>query len=168
MTNNIDPPSDPLSESKAGATNDEKRSQSDRRRRPTSVWSAFPPAGKRMHNRRAEEHKLPYFVDRFSSMMLAFVLMLVVASILDAVFTIRLIEAGGSEINPVMGRLMEHGTLAFFMGKYVLTVVGMPLLLIFKNHYLFGTRFRVGYLFPVLIGLYAVLISYQLVLMSRM
>lgn len=151
----------------ADRPNNDKRSQSDRRSRPTSVWSAFPPAGKRMRNRRTEEHKLPYFVDRFSSMMLVVVLMLVVASITDAVFTIKLIEAGGSEINPVMGHLLDYGTFPFLMGKYVLTVIGMPLLLIYKNHYLFGTRFRVAYLFPVLLGLYAVLISYQLVLMTR-
>lgn len=144
---------------------EERRTQSDRRLQPTSVWAAFPPAGRRMRNRRADEHKLPYFVDRFSAMMSAAVLMLAVASILDAFFTMRIIDAGGSEINPIMGRLLDRGLFAFFMGKYVLTVAGIPLLMIFKNYYLFGTRFRVAYLFPVLLTLYAVLISYQIALL---
>ena len=98
--------------------------------------------------------------------MLAFVLMLVIASLCDAVLTIWVIEAGGEEINPAMDRLLEHGIPAFLLGKYFLTVAGLPVLLLFKNHYLFGTRFRVGYLIPLLLALYGVLISYQLLLMQ--
>lgn len=162
MTNNNDPKTQPLPEVIDPV--DEKRNLPDRRQQPTSPWGAFPPAGKRMHNRRAEEHRLPYFVDRYTAMMLTVVLMLVLASIVDAILTIRLIEAGGSEINPLMGLLLNYGTLPFLLGKYVLTVVGLPLLIIFKNHCLFGTRFRVGYLIPALVALYAVLISYQLIL----
>jgi hypothetical protein len=93
--------------------------------------------------------------------------MILTASTVDAVLTIELISAGGAEINPVMDRLLDCGILAFVLGKYALTAVGMPLLLIFKNYYLFGTRFRVGYLLPLIVAMYAVLISYQLVLMHR-
>ena len=46
-------------------------------------------------------------------------------------------------------------------------MVGLPLLLIFKNYYLFGTRFRVGYLIPLIVVMYLVLIGYQLVLMHQ-
>ncbi len=169
MTNNSDPTTQPRSESPAEATNPpgEKRSQSDRRQRPTGVRGGFPPAGNRMRSRRADEHRNPYFVDRYTALMFAVVLMLIIASIVDAVLTIRLIEAGGSEINPLMGHLLSYGTLPFLLGKYLLTVVGLPLLVIFKNHYLFHTRFRVGYLIPALVLLYAVLISYQLVLIHN-
>ena len=54
-----------------------------------------------------------------------------------------------------MNRLLEHGVLPFLLGKYLLTVIGLPVLLIFKNYYLFGTRVRVGYLIPLLVVLYA-------------
>ena len=139
----------------------EKRNEPDRRQEPTGAWSAFPPAGKRMANRRAAEHCRPYFVDRFSVWMLIFILMLLFASIADAALTISVLQAGGDEINPVMNHLMSYGVLAFVLGKYLLTVVGLPLLLIFKNFYLFGTRLRVGYLIPALVALYLVLIGYQ-------
>ena len=145
----------------------DNRRQIDRRQQPTSPWDAFPPAGQRMRCRRADEHRRPYFVDRFSPTMLMFLLMLLVATLIDAVLTIRLLEAGGHEVNPVMNRLLEHGVLAFLLGKYLLTVFGLPLLLIFKNYYLFGTRLRVGYLIPVIVALYATLIAYQLLLMHR-
>ncbi|MGD0897150.1 MAG: DUF5658 family protein [Thermoguttaceae bacterium] len=145
----------------------EKRLQADRRQTPTSPWGAFPPAGQRLRNRRAGEHRRPYFVDRFSPILLVFVLMLAIASIVDAVLTIRLLEAGGDEINPLMDRLLDYGILSFLLGKYVLTVSGLPLLLIFKNHYLFGTRLRIGYLLPLVVAMYLVLIGYQLVLMQK-
>jgi hypothetical protein len=150
-----------------GRASDEMRTQPDRRREPTNPWGAFPPAGRRMRNRRADERLRPYFVDRFSTALLVVVLMLVIASLVDAVLTIRLIDAGGGELNPVMDRLLRHGVLPFLLGKYLLTVIGLPVLLIFKNYYLFGTRFRVGYVIPLTVILYAVLIAYQLVLMHR-
>ncbi len=129
--------------------------------------AALPPAGYRMRNRRADEHRRPYFVDRFSAGMLTFILMLLLATLVDAVLTIRLIEAGGSELNPVMKQLLDRGFLPFLIGKYLLTVLGLPFLLIFQNYYLFGTKLRVGYLIPVTVALYAILIAYQLVLMQR-
>jgi hypothetical protein len=146
----------------------DKRTQPDRRQTPTSPWACLAPAGRRTRQRRGEEHRRPYFVDRFPAVLLAFVLMLLVASIVDALLTIRLIEAGGTEINPLMDRLLDFGVFPFLMGKYALTAVGLPLLVVFKNYYLFGTRFRVGYLFPVLLAMYALLIGYQLVLMQRL
>ncbi|MEN6458375.1 MAG: DUF5658 family protein [Thermoguttaceae bacterium] len=145
----------------------EQREKSDRRQSPTSPRGCFPLAGRRKRQRRAEEHRQPYFVDRFSSTLLILVLMLLMASLVDALLTLRLIQAGGTEINPLMDRLLSMGVVPFLIGKYILTAIGLPLLVIFKNFYLFGTRFRIGYLFPVLLSLYAVLIGYQLVLMHR-
>jgi hypothetical protein len=145
----------------------EKRAQSDRRQSPTSAWSAFVPTGKRMAARRAAEHRRPYFVDRFSVWMFVFILLLLFASLTDAVLTIYVLQAGGDEINPVMGHLLSYGVMAFVLGKYLLTVFGLPLLLIFKNYYLFGTRLRVGHLIAVLVALYAVLIGYQVYLIHN-
>jgi hypothetical protein len=99
--------------------------------------------------------------------MFAAVLLLVVASLVDAVLTIRLLQEGGTEINPLMDRLLNVGVMPFLVVKYVLTVAGLPLLLIFKNRYLFGSCIRVGYFIPTAVLLYAVLIGYQLVLMQR-
>lgn len=145
----------------------DRRGQSDRRQSPTSPWAAFPPAGQRMKMRRVEEHRRPYFTDRFSTGMLVCVMMLIVASLVDAGLTIHVLRGGGTEVNPLMDYLLGHSDMAFVVGKYVLTVVGLPLLLIFKNHYLFGTRLRVGHLIPVCVALYAVLITYQIMLIDQ-
>lgn len=96
--------------------------------------------------------------------MFVMILLLLLACIADAVLTIQLLEAGAHEINPLMDGLLIHGHQPFLLCKYALTVAGLPFLLIYKNHYLFGTRFRVGYLIPLFVLLYAILIGYQLVL----
>ncbi len=99
--------------------------------------------------------------------MLIFIVLLLGASIVDAVLTIHLIRAGANEINPVMNHFLGQGIEAFLTAKYILTAAGLPLLLIFQNYYLFGTRLRVRYLIPLAVTLYAVLIGYQVVLVHR-
>jgi hypothetical protein len=47
----------------------------------------------------------------------------------------------------------------------VMTAAGIPFLVLYKNHPMFGSRFRVGYLFPLFLGLYLVLLCYQWVLL---
>jgi hypothetical protein len=145
-------------------SNENRRSLPDRREEPTGPWDALPPAGMRMRARRAEEHARPYFVDRFPPLLLVAIVLLLTASVADAVITIRLVNAGGTEVNPLMDQLMKQGLLPFVVGKFLLTAVGLPLLLIFGNFYLFRTRFRVKYLIPLFVGLYLALISYQLCL----
>ncbi len=145
----------------------ERRNQADRRERPTSPWDTFSAAGLRMRLRRSHEHRRPYFVDRFPPALLAFILLLLLGTIVDAILTLHLLQAGAEEINPVMSCLLDYGILPFFLGKYLLTVVGLPLLLVFQNHYLFGSRFRVGYLIPATVTLYLLLIGYQVVLVYQ-
>ena len=144
--------------------NREQRREPDRRKEPTPVWGAFPPAGQRMRARRAAEHSRAYFVDRFPASFLAMIIAVPILCVVDAVLTIELLHRGSEELNPLMGSLLARGVGPFLIGKYAMTAVGLPLLLIFKNHYLFGTRFRVGYLIPIIVAAYLVLIAYQTIL----
>ncbi|MBI3466228.1 MAG: hypothetical protein HY000_24705 [Planctomycetes bacterium] len=140
----------------------DKRTQCDRREAPTGLWAAFTSDGQRTLQRRLSEHCRQYFVDRFSVLTLVFVVLLLAFSILDAVITIDLLDDGYHEVNPLLRRLLNKGLLPFLLGKYGLTAIGLPFLLVFHKHFLFGTRFRVGYLIPVFVGAYALLLSYQL------
>lgn len=144
----------------------ERRRQSDRRTRPTDPWWGFPWGGRRMRNRRADEHREPYFVDRFSPWTFVVVLILLIASILDACLTIQLLRAGANEINPVMNYFLAYGVQAFLVAKYLLTAAGLPLLLFYRNHYLFGTRVRISCVIPIVVLLYFVLIGYQISLVQ--
>jgi hypothetical protein len=111
--------------------------------------------------RRDDEHHRHYFVDRFSGGLLALILAILLSCILDAMLTVHLLGSGAEEINPLMNSLLQRGLLSFLVGKYVLTSVGILLLLVFKNYYLFGTRVRVGHWLPAIAAGYFVLIAYQ-------
>lgn len=146
----------------------DRRCQLDRREKPTSAWAAFWPGGQRIKGRRAEDRRQAYFVDRFTSAMFVGIVLLIAASLVDAVLTLYIIrEGGGEEANPLMSLLLDRGMVAFVVGKYLMTVLGLPLLLIFKNHRLFIERLRVGHLIPVAVALYIVLIAYQIVGINR-
>jgi hypothetical protein len=144
-----------------------RREGPDRRKRPTSPWAAFRLRGRRRRHRRAEDHRRPYFVDRFGARTRVLVLLLALATLADGVLTLHLLDAGCEEANPLLDSLLREGAATFLVGKYVLTVAGLPLLLVFQNHYLFRTRFRVGYLLPLFVALYAVLLAYQCLLCVR-
>jgi hypothetical protein len=120
-----------------------------------------------MANRRAEEEREPYFIDRFPAYLVASGVLMLILTIVDGVFTLWLLDAGCQEMNPAMGYLLGIGPTAFLLGKYALTAAFLPVSLVLNRCFLFGTRFRVGYLFPIFVALYLVLIGYQLVLLSR-
>ena len=142
------------------------RARSDRRRRPTSPWDAFRPQGRRLRPRRVEERRSPHFVDLIDPSSFVLSVLLLVLTIVDGTVTLLLLGAGCEEINPAMGYLLSRGPLHFLMGKYLLTTAGLPFLLIFRHFTLFRTRFRVGYLLPVFVALYLVLLGYQIALMN--
>jgi Domain of unknown function (DUF5658) len=138
-----------------------ERGQGDRRQRPTKPLDALWCRGRRKAPRRSEERAGTYYVDRFSATTLAMIVSLLVLTIADGILTVELLDSHGQEVNPFMAYLLGRSRHAFFVGKYVLTAAGLPFLLVFKNYRLFGTRFRVGFLFPAFIGLYVVLLFYQ-------
>jgi len=138
----------------------------DRRQRPTSPLDAFRRGGQRAQVRRSEERQGAFFIDRFDPVTLAMIVTLLCLTIADGVLTIELLDTNSEEINPLMQHLLTRGHSAFLLGKYVLTAMGLPLIVVYKNHPFCGTRFRVGFLLPVFIGLYVTLISYQWILLE--
>jgi hypothetical protein len=141
--------------------NRDQRGRGDRRRRPTSPLDSFRPRGRRIRPRRRDERRGAYFVDRFGTLTLAMVVTLLGLTIVDGVLTIELLDLNSEEINPFMGHLLDRGRDVFLIGKYILTAAGLPFLVVYQHHPMFGTRFRVGFLLPIFIGLYLVLLSYQ-------
>ncbi len=151
--------SDPMAERRLGP---------DPRREPTGFWDSVFSAGERILNRRTVDRQRPYFVDRFPPTTMVLILALLALTFIDGVLTIELIDADCHELNPLMRHFLSNGPLCFLFGKYVMTAAGLPVLLIFKNFPLFGTRFRAGYLIPVFVLLYAGLVGYQVQLLLQL
>jgi hypothetical protein len=135
--------------------------RTDRRKRPTSPLDALRVIGRRKAPRRSADRSGDYFVDRFDAVTLAMIVGLLGLTITDGVLTIELLDRNSEEINPFMAHLLGRSHHAFLAVKYILTAAGLPFLVVFKNYRLFGTRFRIGYLFPAFIALYLLLLSYQ-------
>ena len=102
-----------------------------------------------------------YFVDRFGATTLALIVALLGLTIADGVLTIELLDLNSEEVNPIMAHLLGRGAFDFLMGKYILTAAGLPLLVVYQHYPLFRSRFRVGWLLPLFVGLYLVLLFHQ-------
>lgn len=78
---------------------------------------------------------------------LALILLIVLLSITDAYLTLDLINQGAVELNPIMAYYLNHGELAFFGMKYLLTCASIIVILIIKDFYLFSTKVQGKFLF---------------------
>jgi hypothetical protein len=143
-----------------------RRGPTERRVRPTSPLSAFRLRGRRTWPRREEERAGAFFVDRFDPLTLAMVVTLLGLTIADGVLTIMLLDVNSEEFNPLLNHMLTRGQTAFLLAKYALTAAGIPFLVVYKHYPIFGTRFRIGWLLPIFVGMYLVLLSYQGALLS--
>lgn len=106
--------------------NEERRRGSDRRRRPTPIFSRYTLVGRRGGSRRADDPQEAYYVDRIGKRAWLFVWVLVVLSFVDGAFTIYFLEhhKGFQEANPFMRIALFLGNEFFIFVKYILTILG--------------------------------------------
>lgn len=103
-------------------------------------------------------------LDRFDSGIMTLVILLMILSIMDAVFTLIIISRGGSEANPFMDVLLQHSVWAFTGFKMMLTSIPAVFLVATHNLLLLG-RYRAGSILAAMVGLYLGLIGYHLFLL---
>jgi len=117
------------SHSQEQATTRRRRGQ-DRRRRATPFFSRYWLVGRRRGGRREDESG-DIYVDRYSrgEWLLAGGILLL--SVLDMIFTLVHLDAGGTEANPVMAFTLAQGGYALFkVVKLATTVLGLAVLLV--------------------------------------
>ena len=85
----------------------------------------------------------------------------------DAFLTLRLMEHGMIEANPVMDAVMQQSTMLFTSTKLAMTGFGI-LVLVFlaKSHFM--NRFRTGLFLTIFFSFYACLVCYELVNLFRL
>lgn len=98
--------------------------------------------------------------------LVCIILLMVILSVLDAFLTLELIHRGATEVNPIMAYYLSHGPLVFFLVKYFLTAASILLVLIYKNVHLFGTRFQVKMVLPVLLIPMALTVKWEIFLFT--
>ena len=138
----------------------EKRTVKDRRRKPTPGLSRYTFFGRRNTLQRAEEKAKGGYVDRYSPVLFFFLVLILGLNILDAFFTIMILDMKGWEANPIVRSVMDiHGD-NFWVWKFGIVSTSLVLLCL-------HSRFR--WVKTVLVGVTAVyflVILYQFLLLT--
>ena len=141
-----------------------RRNRPERRVSELPFWHPRRLHGRRALARREDRPGKPYLVERVSGSAFAFASLLLVLTLIDGMLTFILLDLGCEEANPLMSYLLDRGPIYFFVGKYLLTAVFLPVALVMNRCRLFGTRIQVGHLVAIVAGLYVGLIAYQLMM----
>lgn len=135
----------------------ERRRQPDRRTPPAFFWHALHWRGRRRDFRRTGEGRNAY-VDCPAPRVVVLVCAVVVASTLDAFFTLLHVEQGGQEGNPLMALALAHSPMTFIGLKISLTNVSAWLLAVHQQFMLAYTGLHaVTVLYLMLLGYHGML-----------
>jgi len=113
--------------------------------------------------RHGERH--PVVTDWFHPQWLAVAILIMLLCSADALLTLALIARGAIEINPFMNLLVHGSGHAFAAWKVGLTSMGVVVLILLARLRVFGQA--VGAILYVVLGLYAVLVGYEVFLLRN-
>jgi hypothetical protein len=138
---------------------EEKRTAEDRRNRPTPALSRYTFLGRRKIFRRKSDRERGGYVDRYSTALFALLLLIIGLNILDALFTMIILDLTGWEANPIVQSVIQlHGE-GFWIWKFVLVSFCLVLLCL-------HSRFKlVRGVILFLSSIYLAVVLYQLFLL---
>ena len=144
----------------------EQRAVDDRREFSwRTVAYGFTLSRRREHRRSADDDVI--FLDWHHPWLFFLAVGTMLLSCADAFLTLQLMNLGMIEANPVMGAIMDHGTLAFTSTKLAMTAFGI-FVLVFLAKSQFLNRFRTGLFLTTFFSFYACLVCYELVNLFRL
>ena len=107
----------------------DRRSEADRRAKPTPFISRYWLMGRRRGGRRVGE-RINLYVDKYTTYEWLIVMGLFVLTIADVTLTLTHLSQGGAEANPIMALAYRGGRVTFISIKMCLTALCMFFLLI--------------------------------------
>jgi Domain of unknown function (DUF5658) len=138
----------------------DRRQLPDRRAHPTTLWRTLCSPGRRSGFRRAGEGHQAY-VDGLARPTVVLALLVFVGSLLDALLTLRYLEDGGGEANPLMRLALAYGPTVFVALKLGITGVAVWVLAAHQQW-----RLATRGLYGLVLG-YGTVLGYHLVLYFR-
>lgn len=106
----------------------ERRIFSDRRKQPTPGLSRYIFWGRRKDFRRKIDQEKGGYLDRYSSALFFFLVLIVGLNILDALLTIMILDLKGWELNPIVRSVMDLYGEKFWLWKFSIVSVSLVLL----------------------------------------
>lgn len=141
-----------------------RRAGVDRRSQFSHPFSLKSLRGQR-HRGRRKEDALGIYVDRYEHKHRVLCLGIILLSCLDAFFTLRILELGGEEVNPVMKYLLEWDIWGFIYIKLVVTALCI-MILVTHIHFKWFRLIKVSYFLYASFAIYVSLIGYELHLLN--
>ena len=144
---------------------EERRLGQERRKQKIPILSKYWLLGRRGTFRREADRQLYHKLDRHSAKTFAIILIIIMLSILDAIFTLKLINEGAAELNPIMAYYLNQGPLVFFWAKYILTCGSILLVFLNQHVYILRNRVPMKAFYLVLIIPYTLVVQWELYLL---
>ena len=138
----------------------ERRILSDRRKQPTPGLSQYVFWGQRKDFRRKTDQRKGGYLDRYSSALFFFLVLIVGLNIIDAFLTIMILDLNGWELNPIVCSVIDLYGENFWVWKFSIVSIALVLLCL-------HSKFR--RVQSVIIGIcfiYLVVIAYQIFLIT--
>ncbi len=110
----------------------ELRESSDRRDKPTRMFSRYTLFGRRRQNRRGSDPSIRYYVDWISGPYLKVLIAVAAFIIIDAFSTLHIMDNGGGEANPLMDWMIQRGVGWFIFVKFCTALVGFMVLAVHR------------------------------------
>lgn len=117
--------------------------------------------GKRETIRRKEDMHKRFHVDRYSSILFALIVIILLLSVVDALLTLILMDNGAVEMNPIMAFYLKIGPYTFLAVKYTLTSIGLISLLIFRNIFLRIIKVYTRSLLYIIVSLFMTVVAWE-------
>lgn len=150
----------------AGTAVIEKRAATDRR---TFSWRTvaygFILSRRHAHRRAVDDEVI--FLDWHHPWLFFLATGTMMLSCADAFLTLRLLDLGMIEANPVMNAIMQQGTMTFTGTKLAMTAVGI-FVLVFLAKAQFLNRVRTGLFLTMFFSFYSCLVCYELINLFRL
>jgi hypothetical protein len=137
------------------------RTVRDRRQKPTPILSRYSLCGRRCSFRRAEDQCTGGYVDRYDQKLFFCLLLIAGLNILDAFFTISILESGGLEVNPLVRWAIDSFGDGAWSLKFAVVSCGAVLLCLHSHFPI--TRMTIA----LCVVLYSGVVIYQLMLLRH-
>jgi hypothetical protein len=144
----------------------DNRSDRDRRTKGSFNLRLLLFGGKRSKIRRKEDTKRIFYVDQFSPGLFFVVVSIILLGVIDALFTLSLLNRGAYEANPIIKYFLEIGPYTFFIFKYILTIASVTCLLMFRNVVIRGIKIKVRSVLFFIVVFYLAIVAWNIYLIS--
>ena len=140
----------------------DRRSLTDRRKEQTPALGRHTLSGRRQGFRRRSDQEKGGYVDRYSSKLFFFLILIIGLNILDVLFTMMILDHKGWEFNPIVKSVMNIYGDGFWIWKFLIVSFSLALLCL-------HSKFKpVKQVIIALSSIYALTILYQIFVLLRL